>query len=84
MINSSPLFVQHKSFIEYAIFLVRRWIIQYQSKKSAKEVHAVIDHPERQGMSPKHIERFRRDEQSSSSNDSNHLEINDPSELPAD
>ena len=33
MINSSPPFGQHKSFIEYAIVLVRRWIIPYLSKK---------------------------------------------------
>ena len=83
MINSSPLFGQHKSFIDYAIFLVRRWIIPYLSKKSVKEVHVVFDHPERQGVSPKQIERLRRDEQSSS-NISNHIEINDSSELPAD
>ena len=83
MINSSPLFGQHKSFIDYAIFLVRCWIIPYLSKKSVKEVHVVFDHPERQGVSPKQIERLRRDEQSSS-NISNHIEINDSSELPAD
>ena len=35
-------------------------------------------------MSPKQIQRLRRDEQSSSSNDTNHHEINDSSELPAD
>ena len=35
-------------------------------------------------VSPKQIERLRRDEQSSSSNDSNHHEIYDSSELSAD
>ena len=86
IINSSPLFGRHKSFIEYAIVLVRRWIIPYLLKKSAKEVHVVFDHPERQGVFPKQIERRneRRDEQSSSSYDSNRLEVNDSLERPAD
>ena len=83
MINSSPLFGQHKSFIDYAIFLVRYWIIPSSVKKSVKEVHVVFDHPERPDVYLKQTERLRGDGQSSSANNSNHVEINDFSELPA-
>ena len=61
LINSSPL-QQHKTFLDYAIFLVRRWVIPHLCKRSVRDIHIVFDHPERQGISPKQIERFRRDE----------------------
>jgi hypothetical protein len=59
IINSSPLSV-HTSFAAYAEFLFQKWIIRPHNLYKASEVHLVFDHPNRQGLSPKDIERTRR------------------------
>ena len=54
-------------------------------KRSVKEIHVIFD-PERQGISPKQLERFRRDEISSAGCISDEIvsNIEDSSELPSD
>ena len=88
LINSSPLYGQRKTFIDYAIFLVKRWIVPHLSKPSAKEVHVLFDHPERQGNYPKQAERLRRDVSSllddNQSSGNNFREVNDSCHLPSD
>ena len=89
LINSSPLYGQHKTFLDYAIFLVKRWIFPHLSRTSVvKEVHVLFDHPERQGNYPKQAERLRRDGSSLLSNrhssENSFLKINDSCHLPAD
>ena len=86
LINSCPLYGQHKSFIKYAIFLARRWIIPHLARKSVKAVYVSFDDPERHGTSPKQIERLRRDSSSHGykSSDNNQTAINDSCELPSD
>ena len=64
IINSCPL-LQHKSFLDYACFFVKRRIYPYVCKTSVKEIHVIFDYFERQGISPKQLGRFRRDEISS-------------------
>ena len=89
LINSSPLYGQHKTFLDYAIFLVKRWIFPHLSRTSVvKEVHVLFDHPERQGNYPKQAERLRRDGSSllsdHHSSENSFLKINDSCHLPAD
>ena len=88
LINSSPLYGQHKTFVDYVIFLVKRWIVPHLSKPSVKEVHVLFDHPERQGNYPKQVERLRRDVSSllddNQSSGNNFWEINDLCHLPSD
>ena len=88
LINSSPLYGQHKTFTDYAIFLVKRRIVLHLSKPSVKEVHVLFDHPERQGNYPKQVERLRRDVSSllddNQSSGNNFREINDLCHLPSD
>ena len=90
LINSSPLYGQHKTFIDYTIFLVKRWIIPHLFKPSVKEIYVLFDHPERQGNYPKQVERLRRDGSSllddsqPSVNTCSFWEINDSSHLPSD
>lgn len=60
IINTSPL-ATHRTFDEYAEFLFSRWVTKPQILHKAVEIHVVFDHPNRNGTSPKDIERTRRD-----------------------
>ena len=60
MIQTTPL-PMHKTFKDYAEFLFNRWIVRSHAQYRASEVHVVFDHPNRHGISPKDIERSRRD-----------------------
>ena len=60
IINTSPLST-HKTFDDYAEFLFQRWVTRSQFQFKASEIHIIFDHPNRHGISPKDIERSRRD-----------------------
>ena len=60
IINVAPLTV-HKTFADYASFLFSRWIVRPHQQFKAGEIHVIFDHPNRNGTSPKDIERIRRD-----------------------
>ncbi|CAG2203638.1 unnamed protein product [Mytilus edulis] len=60
IINTISLSV-HKTFLDYARFLFDKWVVRPHFQFKATEVHLVFDHPNRQGTSPKDIERSRRD-----------------------
>lgn len=60
IINTSPL-PTHKTFGHYAEFLFQRWIVRSRQQFTADEIHLIFDHPNRNGVSPKDIERNRRD-----------------------
>ncbi|XP_070574571.1 uncharacterized protein [Ptychodera flava] len=47
--------------LDYLHSLLQRWVAQYFYFLHAKEVHVVFDDPKRNGLSPKDIERLRRD-----------------------
>jgi hypothetical protein len=61
MLNTSPLGC-HRSFRDYNQFLYERWISTNHQTYGAVEVHVVFDHPQRHGVSPKDVERQRRDQ----------------------
>ena len=62
MINSSPLPLQHKTFYDYTIFLVHRWLLTHIASPCTEEIHVPFDHPGWMEQSPKDVERARRDE----------------------
>jgi hypothetical protein len=51
----------YKTFEDYAEFLFQRWVTRSQFQFKASEIHIIFDHPNRHGISPKDIERSRRD-----------------------
>ena len=59
IIYTSPLRL-FKTFSDYAAFLVARWILPY-FKKGCKEIRILFDQFDTQGVSPKLVERSRRD-----------------------
>ncbi|CAG2204979.1 unnamed protein product [Mytilus edulis] len=59
LINTIPL-SSHRTFSDYAEFLFNRWIVKSHIQFKAQEIHVVFDHPNRNGTSPKDIERSRR------------------------
>ncbi|CAC5421245.1 unnamed protein product [Mytilus coruscus] len=59
LINTIPL-SSHRTFIDYAEFLFTRWIVKSHIQFKAQVIHVVFDHPNRNGESPKDIERSRR------------------------
>ena len=59
IIYTSPL-KHFKLFKDYAEFLVQRWVSTY-FRKGFKEVRILFDQNETQGLSPKGMERSRRD-----------------------
>ncbi|XP_066282530.1 uncharacterized protein [Branchiostoma lanceolatum] len=59
LINVSPL-GSHKTFFDYALFLFRQWMLPF-FESGAKEIHLLFDDPNRNGFTPKDIERQRRD-----------------------
>ena len=78
IIYTSPL-RQFKTFSDYASFLVARWILPY-FKKGCTEVRILFDQCNTQGLSPKSVERSRRD----TCDDSNgvYTDIDDETVLP--
>ena len=60
IINSVPISNQ-RSFSDYAEFLFDRWVIRSHKVYKATEVHLIFDDPNRHGISPKDLERSRRD-----------------------
>ncbi|CAG2223988.1 unnamed protein product [Mytilus edulis] len=60
IINSRPL-GYHVSFLQYASFLFDRWVLNFYARYNASEIHVLFDDPERNGPSPKDVERARRD-----------------------
>jgi hypothetical protein len=80
IINYVPLSV-HKVFSEYAKFLFDRWVVRPHKLDGATEVHMIFDDPNRHGMSPKDIERCRRD--NILIQDSDFSEINSDTSLPS-
>ena len=62
ILNSSPLKIAStRTFQHYIRFLVHRWIMPYLKVPATVELHIVLDDPDRNGLSPKTIERQRRD-----------------------
>ncbi|CAC5358481.1 unnamed protein product [Mytilus coruscus] len=59
LINTIPL-SSHRTISDYAEFLFNRWIVKSHIQFKAQEIHVVFDHPNRNGTSPKDIERSRR------------------------
>ncbi|CAC5408316.1 unnamed protein product [Mytilus coruscus] len=59
LINTIPL-SSHRTFIDYAEFLLNRWVVKSHIQFKAQEIHVVFDHPNRNGTSPKDIKRSRR------------------------
>ena len=59
IIYSSPL-KNLKTFAEYAQFLVARWVLPF-FRKGVQEVRILFDQVGTQGISPKDVERSRRD-----------------------
>ena len=84
LINSTPLH-QHKTFLDYANFLVSWWIRPHLRNTSLKEIHVFFDRQDIDiSFSPKLFERSRRDENSTSHIDSTHFNnISDSTELPS-
>ncbi|XP_078589268.1 uncharacterized protein LOC144869676 isoform X2 [Branchiostoma floridae x Branchiostoma japonicum] len=66
LINTSPL-GQHRTFLEYSQFLFLKWVLPF-FQSGCYEVHIVFDDPHRNGLSPKDVERSRRDSVSESEN----------------
>ena len=71
IINSRPL-GYHVSFLQYASFLFDRWVLNFYARYNASEIHVLFDDPERNGPSPKDVERARRD-----LGHQHHIEISD-------
>ena len=61
MINTSPLPTQHKTFCDYGVFLVQKWLLFHISSPATNEIHVLFDHPGTMEFSPKDVERARRD-----------------------
>ena len=61
IINTIPLAV-HKTFSDYICFLFDKWVSRPQKQFQATEIHLVFDDPNRHGLSPKDLERSRRDQ----------------------
>lgn len=80
IIYTSPL-RQFKTFLDYATFLVRRWILS-SYRKGFIDVRILFDQVDTQGLSPKAIERSRRDE-SGDDIEANYNNIADDTVLPA-
>ncbi|CAC5405132.1 unnamed protein product [Mytilus coruscus] len=59
IINTSPL-ASHQTFGDYCDFLFNGWIIKYYNQYTANEVHLLFNDPNRNGVSPKNIQRTRR------------------------
>ena len=61
-VHSSPLKLPFmKTFQDYSRFLFCKWIVPYLKSAVTKEIHVVFDDPCTTGISPKSIERNRRD-----------------------
>ena len=45
MINTSPLPTQHKTFYDYGVFLVQKWLLFIIYSPATKEINVLFDHP---------------------------------------
>ena len=76
IIQSEPLGM-HRLFKDYGSFLLNRWVKSY-FMKGIKGVQIIFDHANRHGMSPKDLERNRRDSSShSTTTQFNEIKSND-------
>ena len=80
IINTVPLRI-HSKLSEYVVFLIRRYIAWY-IRSGAMEIHLVFDDPSRLGEHPKCIERSRRDGNTCSTDDHDHLTFTDDMKIP--
>ena len=81
IIYSSPL-KQFKTFQDYAKFLAQRWIYSHY-RKGYREVCILFDEHDTQGISPKGIERSRRDSGEDNDNSDAYDSISDNVLLPS-
>ena len=79
LINTAPL-VTHVTMRDYAVFLVKRFIIPHLAK-GVKEVHIVYDMPAC-NLTPKAFEQGRRDTEHSVSSDHEHVAFTDVANVP--
>ena len=61
MINTSPRPTENKTFYDYRVFLVQKWLLFHISSPATKEIHVLFDHPGQMEFSPKDVEMARRD-----------------------
>ena len=80
MINTNPLGI-HKTFSDYAKFLIQRHIMP-QFYKGSSEVHVLFDTPGRLPNTPKYFEQKRRDEQAEVSEQHYCDDINGSTRIP--
>ena len=59
--HASSLPTQHKTFYDYGVFLVQKWLLFHISSPDTKDTHVLFDHPGQMEFSPKYVERTRRD-----------------------
>ena len=81
IIYSSPL-KQFKTFKDYACFLIQRWIYSY-FRKGYREVRILFDEDGTQGISPKGVERSRRDTGEAKDTSDAYESISDGTTLPS-
>ena len=81
MLNTTPLST-HSIMKEYALFLLRRFVINYFSS-STNQVHILFDNPGRLPNSPKAFERKRRDSERTVSSDHKHMCFSDACAIPS-
>ncbi|XP_071951903.1 uncharacterized protein [Antedon mediterranea] len=81
LINTTPL-QSHETFRDYMSFLFRQWVLRPFREYHASEVHVVFDHPSKHGLSPKDVERTRRDSKQDSTADTQFSSIDVDDKLP--
>jgi len=72
--TTPPLF--HKTVEEYTNFILNRYVI-FHYRNGTTEVHVVFDDPQRFELSPKMVERERRDKRKVSDDNHKHHEFQD-------
>ena len=71
--------LHHKTMKEYTMFVLKRFVIKH-FLRGCIEVHVIFDDPNRYDLSPKTVERERRDKQTTS--DLNHIHSKFEDSLP--
>jgi hypothetical protein len=61
MIYSPPNHIFHHTFLQYCHHLIQLYILRHLLHDKAQEIHIVFDDPDSQLVTPKLMERFRRD-----------------------
>ena len=80
LINSVPL-ASHKTFKDYALRIIHSSLL-FHIDRGVAELHLIFDHPDRHGLSPKALEKQRRDELKST-DEHDYQEINADTQLPS-